>query len=178
MELCRRIRAGGHRVPVLLLTALDSLADKEIGFEAGADDYLVKPFAFKELLLRARALTKRYADQRWLIYDQRRHYGLYFDLTRTDIVQFENPAGAKSTDISATVLDEREPLFKLLWQSYFDHVNIPERKNMKLHRRHIPLRYWKYLSEKQPRELRFEPIQNKRPIAGKEISAGLRQLPE
>ena len=96
----------------------------------------------------------------------------------TDIVQFENPAGAKSTDISATVLDEREPLFKLLWQSYFDHVNIPERKNMKLHRRHIPLRYWKYLSEKQPRELRFEPIQNKRPIAGKEISAGLRQLPE
>ena len=62
VELCRRIRAGGHRVPVLLLTALDSLADKEIGFEAGADDYLVKPFAFKELLLRARALTKRYAD--------------------------------------------------------------------------------------------------------------------
>ena len=61
VELCRRIRAGHHRVPVLLLTALDSLADKEAGFAAGADDYLVKPFEFRELLLRARALTQRYA---------------------------------------------------------------------------------------------------------------------
>ena len=115
------------------------------------------------LPLIAAHFTKRYADQRWLIYDRRRHYGLYYDLTRTDIVQFENPAGAKTTDISATVLDEREPLFKLLWQSYFDHVNIPERKNLKLHRRHMPLRYWKYLSEKQPREQRFVPINTKRP---------------
>ena len=62
VELCRRIRGHRQRVPVLLLTALDSLADKEAGFEAGADDYLVKPFAFRELLLRTRALTKRYAE--------------------------------------------------------------------------------------------------------------------
>lgn len=61
-ELCRLIRAGNGQLPVLLLTALDSLDDKVIGFEAGADDYLVKPFAFKELLLRARALTKRCSD--------------------------------------------------------------------------------------------------------------------
>jgi len=46
-------------VPVLLLTALDSLDDKVLGFEAGADDYLVKPFEFKELLLRTRVLTRR-----------------------------------------------------------------------------------------------------------------------
>ncbi|MDO7846564.1 TIGR03915 family putative DNA repair protein [Hymenobacter sp. M29] len=115
------------------------------------------------LPLIAAHFTKRYADQRWLIYDRRRHYGLYYDLTRTDVVQFENAAGTKSSDISATVLDEREPLFRLLWQAYFDHVNIPERKNLKLHRRHMPLRYWKYLSEKQPREQRFVPIDNKRP---------------
>ena len=130
------------------------------------------------LPLIAAHFTKRYADQRWLIYDRRRHYGLYYDLTRTDVVQFENSTGAKSTNISATVLDEREPLFKLLWQAYFDHVNIPERKNLKLHRRHMPLRYWKYLSEKQPRETRFEPIQNKQPIAGKEIVAGQKRLGE
>jgi len=129
------------------------------------------------LPLIAAHFTRRYADQRWLIYDRRRHYGLYYDLTRTDIVQFENPVGRKTTDLSATVLDEREPLFRHLWQTYFDHVNIPERKNLKLHRRHMPLRYWKYLSEKQPREVRFEPIQNKQAIAGKEISAGLKQLP-
>lgn len=61
-ELCRLIRADNGHLPVLLLTALDSLDDKVTGFEAGADDYLVKPFAFKELLLRARALTKRHSD--------------------------------------------------------------------------------------------------------------------
>ncbi|WP_052732838.1 TIGR03915 family putative DNA repair protein [Hymenobacter terrenus] len=120
---------------------------------------------FDVLPLIAAHFTKRYADQRWLIYDRRRHYGLYYDLTRTDLVQFEADQAQNANRLSATVLDEREPLFKLLWQAYFDHVNIPERKNLKLHRRHMPLRYWKYLSEKQPREMRFEPIKNKRPPA-------------
>lgn len=119
---------------------------------------------FDVLPLIAPHFTKRYADQRWLIFDRRRRYGLYYDLTRTDVVEFESEAPQRSNAVSATVLDEREPLFKLLWQSYFDHVNIPERKNMKLHRRHMPLRYWRYLSEKQPREQRFEPIKNKRPV--------------
>lgn len=117
---------------------------------------------FDVLPLIAPHFTKRYADQRWLIFDRRRGYGLYYDLHRTDIVQFEEKAPQRATDVSVTVLDEREPLFRLLWQTYFDHANIPERRNMKLHRRHMPLRYWKYLSEKQPRETRFEPIKNKR----------------
>ncbi len=133
---------------------------------------------FDVLPLIAAHFTKRYADQRWLIYDRRRHYGLYYDLTRTDVVQFEaERPGAKSTDLAATVLDEREPLYKVLWQSYFDHVNIPERRNLKLHRRHMPLRYWRYLSEKQPREVRYEPIKNKQAIVGKEVTAGLKLLP-
>ncbi|WP_128548122.1 response regulator [Larkinella soli] len=58
-ELCRLIRAENETVPVLMLTALDSLADKSDGFHAGADDYLAKPFEFQELLLRLRALTRR-----------------------------------------------------------------------------------------------------------------------
>ncbi|MET4107914.1 TIGR03915 family putative DNA repair protein [Hymenobacter sp. UYP22] len=130
---------------------------------------------FDVLPLIAAHFTKRYADQRWLIYDRRRHYGLYYDLHRTDIVQFDaDTTPQRSTTVSATVLDEREPLYKLLWQAYFDHVNIPERKNLKLHRRHMPLRYWKYLSEKQPREQRFEPIRNKRPVqpGGPALEAG------
>ena len=61
-ELCRQARAAQPEVPILLLTALDSLTDKETGFGAGADDYLAKPFAFRELLLRARALTRRHAE--------------------------------------------------------------------------------------------------------------------
>jgi len=118
---------------------------------------------FDVLPLIASHFTKRYADQRWLIFDKKRRYGLYYDLTRTDLVSFETDGAApRRGEVSATVLDEREPLFKLLWQAYFDHVNIPERKNLKLHYRHIPRRYWKYLSEKQPRERRFEPIKNKR----------------
>lgn len=58
-ELCRLIRSENETVPVLMLTALDSLADKSDGFNAGADDYLAKPFEFQELLLRLRALTRR-----------------------------------------------------------------------------------------------------------------------
>lgn len=58
-ELCRLIRSENETVPVLMLTALDSMANKSDGFNAGADDYLAKPFEFQELLLRLRALARR-----------------------------------------------------------------------------------------------------------------------
>jgi len=58
-ELCQLIRSDNENIPVLMLTALDSLTDKADGFNAGADDYLAKPFEFQELLLRLRALTRR-----------------------------------------------------------------------------------------------------------------------
>ena len=59
IELCREIRKAGDETPILMLTALGSTDDKVTGLDAGADDYLVKPFEFKELLARVRALTKR-----------------------------------------------------------------------------------------------------------------------
>jgi len=58
-EACRRLRAAGERLPVLMLTARDALGDKVTGLDAGADDYLVKPFALEELLARVRALLKQ-----------------------------------------------------------------------------------------------------------------------
>ena len=58
-DVCKAIRTTNAKVPILMLTALGSLQNKETGFDAGADDYLVKPFEFKELLLRLRALLKR-----------------------------------------------------------------------------------------------------------------------
>lgn len=58
-DLCKRIREKGLHVPVLMLTALGTTDDKVSGFDAGADDYLVKPFEFAELLARIKALTKR-----------------------------------------------------------------------------------------------------------------------
>ena len=59
LELCRRLRARGHSLPVLMLTARDSMEDKVAGLDAGADDYLVKPFGMAELLARIRALQRR-----------------------------------------------------------------------------------------------------------------------
>jgi DNA-binding response OmpR family regulator len=58
-EVCRRLRASGARTPILMLTARDAVGDRITGLDAGADDYLVKPFAFGELLARIRALLRR-----------------------------------------------------------------------------------------------------------------------
>ncbi|MGA2766042.1 MAG: response regulator transcription factor [Spirochaetia bacterium] len=59
MTLCRNIRAAGNRVPVLILTARGDVSDRVDGLDAGADDYLAKPFAFEELAARIRALLRR-----------------------------------------------------------------------------------------------------------------------
>ncbi|MFL6019703.1 MAG: response regulator transcription factor [Gaiellaceae bacterium] len=63
LEVCRRIRRSGSRLPVLMLTARDEVADRVAGLDAGADDYVVKPFALAELLARVRALLRRSADE-------------------------------------------------------------------------------------------------------------------
>ena len=62
-ELCRIIRAGNPGIPIIMLTAMSTLNDKVEGYDAGADDYLVKPFEFKELLLKIRVLLKRTMQQ-------------------------------------------------------------------------------------------------------------------
>ncbi|CAN5214370.1 two-component system response regulator MprA [soil metagenome] len=59
LEVCSRLRAAGDRTPVLMLTARDAVSDRVAGLDAGADDYLVKPFALEELLARLRALIRR-----------------------------------------------------------------------------------------------------------------------
>ena len=59
LEVCRRMRRGRVQAPILLLTARDSVSDRVAGLDAGADDYLVKPFAFAELAARLRALSRR-----------------------------------------------------------------------------------------------------------------------
>jgi DNA-binding response OmpR family regulator len=62
LSVLREVRRNGFQTPVLLLTALDSVEDRVLGLDAGADDYLVKPFAFPELLARVRALLRRAAS--------------------------------------------------------------------------------------------------------------------
>jgi two-component system OmpR family response regulator len=63
-EICRQLRAGRIWTPVLMLTARDAVDDRVDGLDAGADDYLTKPFAFEELLARLRALTRRTPSER------------------------------------------------------------------------------------------------------------------
>src|SRR5690242_14092898 len=62
--VCRALRAQGRRMPILMLTARGAVDDRVAGLDAGADDYLVKPFDFKELLARLRALRRRSAEVR------------------------------------------------------------------------------------------------------------------
>ena len=62
LEVCRRLRATGNHVPVLMLTARDEVENRVAGLDAGADDYVTKPFALEELLARVRALLRRTAD--------------------------------------------------------------------------------------------------------------------
>ena len=63
LETCRRLRAAGHDLPVLMLTAREEVRDRVLGLDAGADDYLPKPFALEELLARLRALLRRTPSQ-------------------------------------------------------------------------------------------------------------------
>ena len=71
IEILKTVRARGTKTPVLLLTARDAIEDRVLGLDAGADDYLVKPFAFAELLARIRALLRRVGDAE----PKRKHVG-------------------------------------------------------------------------------------------------------
>ena len=104
---------------------------------------------FNVLPIIAEHFKKRYADQKWIIYDGKRKWGLFYDGFTTSEVALdfkEDTGGGKN--ISAQY-DESETIYQDLWQQYFKSVNIAARKNTKLHIKHMPLRYWKYLPEKR-----------------------------
>ena len=100
LETCRRLRAEGHGLPVLMLTARDAVSDRVDGLDAGADDYLVKPFALEELLARLRALMRRLSPEEAdvlrfsdLVLDvgayEARRGNRVIDLTRTEFLLLE-----------------------------------------------------------------------------------------
>lgn len=90
----------------------------------------------------------RYADQRWLIYDGSRNYGIFYDLEEVTTVELRFDEGTTATGHSLEIFDEREIFFQKLWRQYFKSVNIEARKNTKLHMQHMPKRYWRNLTEK------------------------------
>src|SRR5207253_1050345 len=117
-EIAERIVASGSGTPILMLTAADRLDDKASGFELGADDYLTKPFALRELVLRLRALDRRRAHSRPPVRQiaglrldpfRREVYrdGRYVALTRKQFAVLEILVGAEGGVVSGEQLLER-----------------------------------------------------------------------
>jgi two-component system response regulator MprA len=96
LEVCRRLREGGDRTPVLMLTAREEVDDRVAGLDAGADDYLIKPFALRELLARVRALLRRAGE------DDEQDRALAFDDLRLDRLAHEAWRGERMLQLTRT----------------------------------------------------------------------------
>ena len=121
LEVCRRLRDGGDRTPVLMLTARGQVEDRVAGLDAGADDYLVKPFALRELLARVRALLRRAGD------DDEQERALAFEDLRLDGLAHEAWRGERQLALTRTefLLLEmfmRHPRQVLTRSAIFEHV--------------------------------------------------------
>lgn len=102
---------------------------------------------YNVLPLIAKHFKSRYADMAWLIYDLRRNYGMHHEPVSGTVneVALEWTEGKGE----AGSVSETEGAYQDLWKIYFQHTGIAARKNPKLHLRHIPARYWRYLTEKK-----------------------------
>ena len=119
LEVCRRLRATGDCTPILMLTARETVHDRVAGLEAGADDYLVKPFALQELVARLRALLRRSAGEAGaeqlrfgpLTVDagayQARIGGRQLELTRTEFLLLELFVRNPRRVLTRSVINER-----------------------------------------------------------------------
>jgi two-component system, OmpR family, response regulator MprA len=96
LEVCRRLREGGDRTPVLMLTARSEVDDRVAGLDAGADDYLIKPFALRELLARVRALLRRAGEE------DGEGEVLVFDELRLDVQAHEAWRGERLLQLTRT----------------------------------------------------------------------------
>jgi two-component system copper resistance phosphate regulon response regulator CusR len=125
-DVCRQIRRSGVDAPVLMLTARDAVADRIQGLDAGADDYVVKPFAFDELLARLRALTRRGRTRQL---DARLTYGPIAMHTDTHVVTVEGtPVDLSATEYRllefllrrAETIVSRDQLAEHVWGNEYD----------------------------------------------------------
>ena len=120
LEVCRRLRAAGDRTPVLMLTARESVEDRVSGLDAGADDYLVKPFALEELLARLRALLRRsgWEDDRQVL----RFDDLELDPSAHEVRRGERPIELTRTEYLLLELFLHHPRQVLTRSQIFERV--------------------------------------------------------
>ena len=142
---------------VLKLQQIDKMIGREVHrmhafvrFQQIKDDifYSVIEPDFNVLPLITSHFEKRYPAQTWLIYDSKRCYGMFYDQQKTEAVTFAPDNQNQLRQLPSDILEEQELTYQKAWKLYFNHTNIPERKNIKLHLQHVPRRYWKYLVEK------------------------------
>jgi len=138
-QTARQVHREKHRMEAFV--RFQRLSD-DLYMSVVEPDYNVLP-------LIASHFANRYADQQWLIYDMKRKYGIHYDLADARVSEVEiEAASVPQLNDSSFLVHEEEPHYQTLWKKYFDSVNIKARKNLKLHIRHVPLRYWKHLTEK------------------------------
>lgn len=135
-------KVGRERMHIIQFLRFQKAADGTF-FSAVEPIYNVLPLTLE-------FLKDRFADQRWLIYDLRRRYGFYYDLKEVTEVRFDQEEDHLLTGLlREDIMDKDEKLFQQLWKQYFKSTAIKERSNPKLHRQHMPARFWKYMTEKQ-----------------------------
>ena len=121
LAVCRRLRAKGLATPILMLTARDAIPDRVAGFDAGADDYLVKPFALRELLARLRALLRRAGedpeDELALSFED-----LHLDRLGREAWRGERPLHLTRTEFLLLEMFLRQPRQVLTRSEIFEHV--------------------------------------------------------
>lgn len=120
-------------------------------FQKAADGTYFAPFepVYNILSYTVTHFRDRFSDQKWLIYDIKRQYGYYYDLHSVREVTFESKEPHLLTGkLHESIMADDEKLFQSLWKQYFKSIAIAERANPKLHRQNMPVRYWKYLTEK------------------------------
>ena len=119
LEVCRRLRRIGNGVPILMLTARDDVDDRVAGLDAGADDYVVKPFALEELFARVRALLRRSGNG---TEDVLRFSDLELDPRRYEVRRAGEPIALTRTEFSLLELLMRNPRQVLTRSLIFERV--------------------------------------------------------
>ena len=122
-----------------------------VRFQKTANGMFFAPIApiHNALPLAVEHFIDRFADQKWIIYDTKRNYGYYYDLKTATEMTLDNQDNFLDGKLRESLMAEDEKLFQELWKGYFKSMTIKERINPKLHRQFLPIRFWKYLTEKQ-----------------------------
>ena len=127
-ELCQKIRKADEEIPILMLTALGTADDKLEGFDVGADDYMVKPFDFRELLARVRVLLKRRAVAKVDVVKEISYADLHINLERQEVTRNGEPIKLSPKEYNLLVylvenaekVVSRVEIAEKVWNTHFD----------------------------------------------------------